>query len=95
MTLRGCLWHEGTNGLGVGPMWLRRWLPCRKRFDKAAREHDAWYDTQGDGWARELDDLLFLMNCLKVSETVPQQMMAIIYYGIVRVFRWMFFRYDK
>ena len=68
MRIKGCLWHEGSNGLGVGPMWLRRWLPYRKTFDTAARKHDDWYDTKGDGWARELDDLLFLCECLKVAK---------------------------
>ena len=40
MRLKGCLWHEGSNGLGVGPIWLRLLLPYRKLFDKAARIHD-------------------------------------------------------
>lgn len=76
MTLRGCLWHEGSNGLGVGPMWLRKLLPYRKRFDKAARRHDECYDTRGDGETRKAYDLLFLRVCLKASET-PQQRMCL------------------
>ena len=38
--LKGLLWHEGSNGLGIGPIWLRRLLPYRKLFDSAARIHD-------------------------------------------------------
>ena len=38
--IKGLLWHEGSNGLGVGPIWLRRLLPYRRLFDKAARIHD-------------------------------------------------------
>ena len=40
MHLKGCLWHVGSNGLGVGPIWLRRLLPYRRLFDSAARIHD-------------------------------------------------------
>ena len=95
MHLKGCLWHEGSNGLGVGPMWLRRWLPYRKTFDTAARKHDEWYDTKGDGWARELDDLLFLCECLKVSKTSIQRLFAYLYFLLVRTFGWAFYRYNK
>lgn len=95
MTIRGCLWHEGVNGLGVGPMWLRRWLPYRKTFDGAARNHDAWYDTKGDGWARELDDLLFLYECLKASKASLQRLFAYLYFMLVRMFGWAFYRYDR
>ena len=95
MHLKGCLWHQGINGLGVGPMWLRRWLPYRKTFDAAARKHDEWYDTKGDGWARELDDLLFLCECLKVSKTSIQRLFAYLYFLLVRLFGWMFYRYQK
>ena len=95
MHLKGCLWHQGINGLGVGPMWLRRWLPYRKAFDAAARNHDGRYDTKGDGWARELDDLLFLCECLKVSKTSIQRLFAYLYFFLVRMFGWMFYRYQK
>ncbi len=95
MRLRGCFWHKGSNGLGVGPMWLRRWLPCRKAFDAAARKHDEWYDTKGDGWARELADLLFLCSCLSVSDTAFQRMVAYVYYALVRLFGWAFYRYGR
>ena len=95
MRIKGCLWHEGSNGLGVGPMWLRRWLPYRKAFDAAARMHDEWYDTKGDGWARELDDLLFLYECLKASKTSMQRLFAYLYFLLVRIFGWAFYRYNK
>lgn len=95
MTFKGCLWHEGSNGLGVGPMWLRRCLPYRKRFDKAARKHDECYDTRGDGEARKAYDLLFLCSCLSVSDTALQRMVAYVYYMLVRLFGWAFYRYDR
>lgn len=95
MRIRGCLWHEGSNGLGVGPMWLRRWLPYRKTFDAAARKHDEWYDMEGDGWARELDDLLFLYECLKASKTSLQRLFAYLYFLLVRLFGWAFYRYGR
>ena len=95
MHLKGCLWHQGINGLGIGPMWLRRWLPYRKTFDTAARKHDAEYDERGDGWARELDELLFLCECLKVSKTPMQRLFAYLYFLLVRTFGWAFYRYNK
>lgn len=93
--LRGCLWHEGSDGLGVGPMWLRMLLPYRKRFDKAARKHDECYDTRGDGFARELYDLLFLCGCLEASGTTMQRIVAYMYYALVRLFGWAFYRYNR
>ena len=91
--LKGLLWHEGSNGLGVGPIWLRRLLPYRKLFDQAARIHDQCYDTKGD--SRKLYDLLFLYNCLKVSTNPLQKLVAYIYYILVRLFGWLFYRYNK
>ena len=76
-------------------MWLRRWLPYRKTFDAAARTHDYWYDAKGDGWARELDDLLFLYECLRVANTPIQRFSAYLYFLLVRVFGWLFYRYDR
>lgn len=95
MTLKGFLWHEGVNGLGVGPVWLRFLLPCRKMFDKAARQHDECYDTRGDGEERKMYDLLFLYACLTASHNAFQRIMAYVYYSLVRLFGWMFFRYNK
>ena len=95
MRIRGCLWHKGSNGLGVGPMWLRRWLPYRKTFDAAARKHDECYDTRGDGESRKAYDLLFLCSCLSVSDTALQCMVAYVYYALVRLFGWAFYRYDR
>lgn len=95
MRLKGYFWHKGSNGLGVGPEWMRRWLPYRWQFDSAARKHDLWYDTKGDGWARKLDDLLFLYECLKVSKTSLQRLFAYLYFLLVRMFGWAFYRYDR
>ena len=91
--LKGILWNEGSNGLGVGPIWLRKLLPYRKLFDSAARIHDQCYDTKGN--SRKLYDLLFLYNCLKVSTNPLQKLVAYIYYILVRLFRWLFYRYNK
>lgn len=95
MCLRGCFWHEGSNGLGVGPVWLRRWLPCRKAFDTAARMHDECYDTQGDGDMRKMADYVFLFEMLKACYKPWQRGMAYVYFGLVRGFGWMFYRYEK
>lgn len=95
MELRGCLWHEGVNGLGIGPNWMRWCLPYRKKFGKAARKHDECYDVKGDREARKAYDLLFLCSCLTVSKNALQRVMAYVYYALVRAFGWAFYRYDK
>ena len=95
MRLKGCLWHEGSNGLGVGPMWLRRWLPYRKAFDAAARKHDEGYDQGGEYIARLYYDLCFFADMASWCENWRQLMMAHVYFVAVRLFGWMFFRYDK
>ncbi len=94
MTLKGIFWSEGSNGLGVGPMWLRRWLPCRERFYKAARTHDECYDTLGDGDSRKIYDLIFLCACISASQNAFQRILSYIYYFLVRAFGWMFYRYN-
>lgn len=76
-------------------MWLRLLLPYRKTFDAAARTHDYWYDAKGDGWARKLDDLLFLYECLRVAKTSIQRFFAYLYFLLVRMFGWAFYRYDR
>ena len=76
-------------------MWLRRWLPYRKRFDKAARKHDAEYDEQGDWKDRREDDILFLQSLLEASETTLQVSVAVVYFYLVRLFGWLFYRYKK
>ena len=83
MKIKGALWKKGVNGLGVGPMWLRKLLPYRKLFDKAARKHDECYDTSGDGEERKAYDLLFLCSCLSVSNTPMQRIAAYIYFVLV------------
>lgn len=95
MRLKGCLWHEGSNGLGVGPMWLRRWLPCRKAFDAAARKHDTNYDLQGTGKDRFMYDKMLLRDMALDSETDIQVLFSIVYYLAVRCFGWLFYRYYR
>lgn len=95
MTIKGCLWHEGSDGLGVGPMWLRRWLPYRERFDAAARVHDECYDIKGDGRDRFLYDKHLLEMMMRVSENDVEGLFSIVYYVMVRAFGWAFYRYGR
>ena len=93
--MKGCLWHKGSNGLGIGPLWLRRWLPYRKKFDAVARKHDTEYDELGDWKDRREYDILFLQSLLEVSVTTLQVSVAIVYFYLVRLFGWLFYRYNK
>lgn len=95
MRLRGALWHEGSNGLGVGPMWLRRCLPYRHLFGEAARQHDMAYDCNGDGEYRRFADWAFLAMCLRASDNGVQRAVAWVYFVMVRCFGWAFYRYDN
>lgn len=52
-------------------------------------------DTLGDGEARKAYDLLFLCTCLSVSDTALQRMVAYVYYVLVRLFGWAFYRYNR
>ena len=93
--IKGCLWKEGVNGLGVGPMWLRRWLPYRELFDTAARIHDDEYDQKGGGNMRFLFDKFLLENMLRRSENDVQAVFSVAYFVCVRMFGWLFYRYDR
>ena len=95
MRLRGALWHEGSNGLGVGPMWLRRCLPYRQRFRYAAIQHDMAYDSNGDGEYRRFADYAFLAMCLSASDNWLQRLTAWVYFVAVRLFGWLYYRYDN
>lgn len=95
MKIRGCLWKPGINGLGVGPQWLRVLLPYRKQFDTAARIHDDNYDHRGDSHDRFLFDKYLLDNMLMQSSSDLQVLFAILYYILVRLFGWMFYRYNR
>lgn len=95
MTLRGMFWKPGINGLGVGSKWLRALLPYKERFDSAAREHDAAYDCKGDGESRFLADKRLLREMLCASDNDRECFFAIFYYTLVRMFGWLFYRYDK
>lgn len=95
INLKGCFWKEGINGLGVGPQWLRMFLPYRKKFNDVARLHDECYDINGDEYSRKIYDLLFLYRCMNISNIFIQKIMAIIYYIMLRLFGWMFYRYQK
>lgn len=90
--IKGCLWRPGINGLGV--LGFHR-LPYRKRFDTAARNHDAEYDEQGNWKDRREYDIIFLQSMLEVSETTLQVSVAVIYFYAVRLFGWLFFNYKK
>ena len=93
--IKGCLWKEGVNGLGVGPAWLRRLVPYRDRFDTAARVHDDEYDQKGDGHMRFLFDKYLLENMLRRSGNDVQAVFSVVYFVLVRAFGWLFYRYDR
>lgn len=93
--IKGCLWKDGINGLGVGPAWLRRLVPYRERFDTAARIHDDEYDQKGDGHMRFLFDKYLIENMLRRSENDVQAVFSMVYFVCVRVFGWLFYRYDR
>ena len=93
--MRGCLWKAGVNGLSVGPSWMRRLLPYRERFDTAARIHDDIYDVKGDGHMRFLADKYLLENMLRQSGNDLQVGFSVAYYVCVRMFGWLFYRYDR
>lgn len=93
MRLRGILWKPGINGLGV--LGFHR-LPYRKRFDYAARQHDELYDIKnGTRKDRRVADIFFFQSCLQNCRTDLHCFMAIIYFVLVRLFGWAFFRYDR
>ena len=93
--IKGCLWKEGVNGLGVGPAWLRRLVPYRELFDTAARIHDGEYDQKGDGHMRFLFDKYLLKNMLRRSGNDVQAVFSVVYFVCVRMFGWLFYRYDR
>lgn len=90
--LKGCLWKPGINGLGVRGF---HHLPYRKRFDYAARNHDRLYDCEGSSKDRFNVDRLFLEWCIQSSHTDFQCFFAILYFVIVRMFGWAFYRYNR
>lgn len=90
--IKGCLWKPGENGLGVRGLHC---LPYRRRFDAAARKHDAEYDEKGGGKDRREYDIIFLQSMLEVCETTLQVSVAVVYFYAVRVFGWLFYRYDR
>lgn len=92
LRLKGCLWKPGINGLGV--RGIHR-LPYRKRFDKAAREHDRCYDIRGDRGERFYFDVEFLKDCINSCESDLQCGFAIVYFVVVRMLGWAFYRYNK
>lgn len=70
-------------------------LPYRKRFDRAAREHDRCYDIGGDGWDRFYFDTEFLKDCLTACDTDIQCAFAMLYFTVVRALGWAFYRYNR
>lgn len=93
--IKGCLWKQGINGLGVGPAWLRRLVPYRELFDTAARIHDDEYDQKGDVHMRFLFDKYLLENMLRRSGNDVQAVFSLVYFVSVRAFGWLFYRYDR
>lgn len=93
--LRGILWKPGVNGLGIGPKWLRKLLPYRKRFHEAALHHDVRYDKRGGEKERCKYDIAFLEDMIYDSSSTLQVSVAVVYYYAVRVFGWLFYRYNR
>ncbi len=93
--LRGIMWKPGANGLGIGPKWLRRLLPYRKRFHEAALLHDVRYDKQGGRKERCKYDIAFLEDMVCYSTSTLQVSVAVVYFYAVRVFGWLFYRYNR
>lgn len=90
--LKGIFWKPGVNGLGVFGFHK---LPYAKLFDKAARQHDSDYDLNGTWKNRRCADIRFLKNELNVSHSAIQIDFAILYYILVRLFGWAFYRYNR
>lgn len=93
--LRGMLWKPGVSGLGIGPKWLRRLLPYRNRFHEAALHHDVRYDKRGGSKERCKYDIAFLEDMVYYSSSTLQVSVAVAYYYAVRVFGWLFYRYNR
>lgn len=90
--LRGLLWKPGVNGLGVRGFHC---LPYRKRFEEAANNHDTEYDEKG-GWRdRREYDIIFLQAMLEKCVNTLQVSVAVIYFYVVRLFGWLFYRYNR
>ena len=90
--LRGILWKPGVNGLGVRGL---HFLPYRKRFEDAANNHDVEYDEKGCWRDRREFDIIFLQAMIEKCETTLQVSVSVVYFYAVRVFGWLFYRYDR
>lgn len=95
MKIKGMLWKPGVNGLGVGKLWVNRLLPFGGLFHQAAVAHDRHYDQKGDGALRKDADRLFLRGMLDVCTKGREAACAVLYYAAVRMFGWLFYRYDR
>lgn len=90
--LKGLLWRPGENGLGV--LKLHR-LPCRRRFDDAAKMHDRMYDERGTWRWRRHADMRFLSGMVDSCSADWQVALAVAYYCAVRMGGWLFYRYNR
>lgn len=70
-------------------------LPYARRFANAAAFHDWAYDHMGDEWGRRWADLEFFELMLDECDTVFQAFFAFLYFALVWVFGWAFFRYRE
>lgn len=93
-SLKGILWKEGINGLGVSLCGMPPIpLPYCERFDLAARSHDADYDKGCDGKDRKKADYDFLVGMVEDCDNVLQVMFAVFYFIMVRLFGSLFFKH--
>ena len=95
MKLKGVFWKEGINGLGVGPQWMRRLVPYKRKFDLPACAHDRAYDVGGSEADRLRADRALLDVMLSLCTNGTQLLFAAFYYCMVRIFGRLFFRYDE
>jgi len=93
MRLKGLLYRKGVNGCGVKIFRIR--MPYHERFKAACEVHDACYDTGGDEGVRRIVDIFSLKRMITECDNSLHVFVAVCYYVAVRVFGWLFFKYDK
>lgn len=93
--LKGALWTPGVNGCGVCSA-LNILVPYHSTFREACELHDLCYDLGGIEKDRKRVDDKFFNNMMNKSPWYrPDRMVfAILYYINVRLFGWLFFKYN-
>lgn len=76
-------------GPAVLPWWIRDLFPFSKEFNIAARAHDNLYNGY---LPREEADYVFFHLCSDACISIAMVNMAYIYFYLVRVFGWIFYK---